>query len=310
MDVLLTRVKESIFMNSLKTAFKSLYRNFSMSIASMILVTLTLLVLSSTIILTLNISYVTDTVFQSLRINVYLKDGLDQSRIDDIKTEIEAVDNVSSVTFSSKEDELTSLTEGFDDGDLILDYMKDDNPLKNVYIVNLGDIASDQSETNAMQTAADSISKIDGVESADYGAEQGTDSLIKTLDFIKLISNAASIALLAISIFLITNTVKLTINARRREIAIMRLVGAKSWYIRAPFVIEGMIIGVIGGILAYLLSTYGYGYALNLEAITFLRSSLIPADELSTSILVFIPVVGMLIGSTGSVIAIRGYLKV
>lgn len=297
-------------MNSLKTAIKSLYRNFSMSIASIILVTLTLLVLSSTIILALNISYVTDTVFQSLRINVYLEENLKDDQIATIQTEIENVKNVSSVTFSSKDDELKSLTEGFADGDLILEYMEDDNPLQDVYIVNLDDLGDGQSETNTMQVAADEIKKIDGVDDADYGAEQGTDSLIKTLDFVKLISNLASITLLVISVFLITNTVKLTINARRKEIAIMRLVGAKSWYIQMPFVIEGMIIGIIGGIFAYLLSTYGYGYALDLDAITFLRSSLIPADELSTSVLVFIPFVGMLIGSLGSVIAIRGYLKV
>ncbi len=297
-------------MNSLKTAIKSLYRNFSMSIASIILVTLTLLVLSSTIILALNISYVTDTVFQSLRINVYLEENLKDDQIATIQTEIENVKNVSSVTFSSKDDELKSLTEGFADGDLILEYMEDDNPLQDVYIVNLDDLGDGQSETNTMQAAADEIKKIDGVDDADYGAEQGTDSLIKTLDFVKLISNLASITLLVISVFLITNTVKLTINARRKEIAIMRLVGAKSWYIQMPFVIEGMIIGIIGGIFAYLLSTYGYGYALDLDAITFLRSSLIPADELSTSVLVFIPFVGMLIGSLGSVIAIRGYLKV
>lgn len=297
-------------MNSLKTALKSLYRNFSMSIASMILVTLTLLVLSTTIILALNISYVTDTVFQSLRINVYLDDNLKQDQIDDIKTDIEKIDNVNTVTFSSKDDELKSLTDGFTDGDLILEYMQDDNPLKDVYIVNLDQNASEEDETNAMKTAADQIKKIDGVEDADYGAEQGTDSLIKTLDFVKFISNLASITLLVISVFLITNTVKLTINARRREIAIMRLVGAKSWYIRLPFIIEGMIIGVIGGVLAYLLSTYGYGYALDLDAIAFLRSSLIPAEELGTSMLMFVPVVGMLIGSAGSIIAIRGYLKV
>ncbi len=297
-------------MNSLKTALKSLYRNFSMSIASIILVTLTLLVLSSTIILALNITYVTDTVFQSLRINVYLEDGLKQEQVEEVKTEIEAIDNVSTVTFSSKDDELKSLTDGFADGDLILEYMEDDNPLKDVYIVNLETLGNDEDETNAMKTAADQISKIEGVESADYGAEQGTDSLIKTLDFVKFISNLASITLLVISVFLITNTVKLTINARRREIAIMRLVGAKSWYIRLPFIIEGMIIGVIGGIFAYFLSTYGYQYALNLEAITFLRSSLIPASELSTSVLVLVPLVGMLIGSAGSIIAIRGYLKV
>ncbi len=297
-------------MNSIKTALKSLYRNISMSVASIILVTLTLLVLSSTIILALNITFVTDTVFQSLRVNVYLEDDLSQSRIDEIKTEIENVGNVNTVTFSSKEDELISLTEGFQDGDVILEYMEDDNPLKNVYIVNLNELATDNEDENAMQIAASEIEKIDGVEDADYGAEQGTDSLINTLDFIKLISNLASLILLVISVFLITNTVKLTINARRKEIAIMRLVGAKSWYIRLPFIIEGMIIGVIGGIAAYFISTYGYGYVINLESITFLRSSLIPADDLSTSVLVLVPLIGMLIGSTGSVIAIRGYLKV
>lgn len=297
-------------MNSLKTAFKSLSRNFSMSIASIILVTLTLLVLSSTIVLTLNIAHITETVFQSLRINVYLEDGIKQAQIDDIKGSIEAIENVNSVTFSSKDEELQSLTEGFTDGDLILDYMQDENPLKDVYVVNLDELGDEEEKTNAMEIAANKIAEIDGVDSADYGAEEGTDSLIKTLNFIKLISNAASLALLTISIFLITNTVKLTIAARRNEIAIMRLVGAKSWYIRLPFIVEGMIIGIIGGIFAYLLSTYGYGYALNLDAIMFLRSSLIPADELSTSILMTVPLVGMVIGSAGSIIAIRGYLKV
>ncbi len=297
-------------MNSLKTAIKSLYRNFSMSIASTVLVTLTLLVLSSTIILTLNIGFVTDTVFESLRINVYLEDSLNEAEIDTVQAELENISNVDTVTFSSKDAELENLTQDFQDGDLILEYLEDDNPLKNVYIVNLNDMGTGEDDTNAMETAAKEIEKINGVESAEYGAEQGTDSLIETLDFIKIISNLISIALLVITIFLITNTVKLTINARRHEIAIMRLVGAKSWYIRMPFVIEGMIIGLLGGIIAYFLSTYGYAYILDLAAIAFLKGSLIPAEDLSTSYLVLIPLVGTLIGSLGSVIAIRGYLKV
>lgn len=297
-------------MSSIKTAIKSLYRNFSMSIASIILVTLTLLVLSSTIILTLNIAHITESVFQSLRINVYLEDTVKESQLEEIETQIKQVENVSTITFSSKDEELENLASTFNDGDLIIEYMKEDNPLKDVFVVNLMELDNEASETNAMKLAADTISEIEGVESADYGAEEGTDSLINTLDFVKLISNLASLTLLVITIFLITNTVKLTINARRREIGIMRLVGAKSWYIRAPFIVEGMIIGVIGGIAAYLLSTYGYGYAIGLDELTFLRSSLISPEELATSILIFIPVVGMVIGSTGSIIAIRGYLKV
>lgn len=297
-------------MNSIKTAIKSLYRNFSMSIASIILVALTLLVLSTTIILTLNIANITENVFQSLRINVYLDNNLNQQQIDEIGSQIEDVDNVSTITFSSKEDELERLAGTFDDGDLIVEYMAEDNPLSDVYIVNLIELANDENETNAMQAAAETMSEIEGVESADYGAEDGTDSLIRGLDFVKIISNLASLTLLVISIFLITNTVKLTINARRREIGIMRLVGAKSWYIRAPFIFEGMIIGLIGGIIAYLLSSYGYGLALDLDSIKFLASSLVSADEMRTSMLMGVPLVGMLIGSTGSIIAIRGYLKV
>ncbi len=297
-------------MNSLKTAFKSLYRNFSMSIASTVLVTLTLLVLSGTIILALNIGFVTDTVFESLRINVYLKDNVKEKRATAIESEIKKIDNVNTVTFSSKDDELKNLTDGFQDGDLILEYMEEDNPLQDVYIVNLKELSSDEESENAMKVAADQIAKIEGVDSVDYGGDQGTDSLVQTLDFVRFIANVVSIALLVISVFLIINTVKLTINARRREIAIMRLVGAKSWYIRMPFIIEGMIIGLIGGVIAYFLSTYGYGYALDLEAVTFLKSSLLPVEQLSQSYLIFVPLVGMLIGSVGSIIAIRGYLKV
>ncbi len=297
-------------MNSLKTAFKSLYRNFSMSIASTVLVTLTLLVLSGTIILALNIGFVTDTVFESLRINVYLKDNVKEKRATAIESEIKKIDNVNTVTFSSKDDELKNLTDGFQDGDLILEYMEEDNPLQDVYIVNLKELSSDEESENAMKVAADQIAKIEGVDSVDYGGDQGTDSLVQTLDFVRFIANVVSIALLVISVFLIINTVKLTINARRREIAIMRLVGAKSWYIRMPFISEGMIIGLIGGFIAYFLSTYGYGYALDLDAVTFLKSSLLPVEQLSQSYLVFVPLVGMLIGSVGSIIAIRGYLKV
>ncbi len=297
-------------MNSLKTAIKSLYRNLSMSIASIILVTLTLLVLSNTIILALNITHITDTVFQSLRINVYLEDNLDSETISEIENEIKAINNISTVAFSSKDEELISVTSGIKDGEMIYNIMQNDNPLQDVYIVNLNELGNAETESNAMQVAAEEIATIEGVDYADYGAELGTDSLIKTLDFLKLISNLASIILLIISIFLITNTVKLTINARRKEIAIMRLVGAKSWYIRAPFIIEGMIIGIIGGIIAYSLSSYGYAYALNLESILFLRPSLIAPSDLGTSILITIPIIGMFIGSAGSVIAIRGYLKV
>lgn len=296
-------------MNSINTAVKSLYRNFSMSIASMVLVTLTLLVLASTMILALNISYVTETVFESLRINVYLEDGLSQEQIDEVQTQIEAVNNVNTVVFSSKEKELENLTSGFDDGDLIMEYMQEDNPLKNVFVVNLKDMGSSES-SNEMDTAAAAITAIDGVEEADYGAQQGTDSLVQTLNFVKLIANVISLALLLISVFLITNTVKLTINARRNEIAIMRLVGARAWYIRMPFIVEGMIIGIIGGVAAYFLSTYGYEYALSLDSVAFLRTSLFPADQLSVSYLLTVPFIGMFIGAVGSLFAIRGYLKV
>lgn len=302
-------------MNSLKTALKSLYRNISMSVASFILVTLTLLVLSTTIILTLNISNVTDNVFQSLRINVYLKDKLNDEDLKEIKKEIELEPNISTVTFSSKEDELANVLKYFDELDKdektqLEEVLQKDNPVSSAYIVNLKEIGVNENKTDAMKLASESIAKINGVDSVDYGAEAGTDSLIRMLDFIKIISDISAIALLVISIFLITNTVKLTINARRKEIGIMRLVGAKSWYIKVPFVIEGMIIGLVGGVFAYILSTYGYSKALDLEAISFLRNSLVPANTLRTSILMFIPLIGMGIGSLGSSIAIRGYLKV
>lgn len=302
-------------MNSIKTAFKSLYRNISMSVASFILVTLTLLVLSTTIILTLNISNVTDNVFQSLRINVYLKDDLSDEDLKEIKKEIELEPNISTVTYSSKEDELANVLKYFDELDKdeksqLEEVLQKDNPVSSAYIVNLKEIGVNENKTDAMKLVSESIAKINGVDSVDYGAEAGTDSLIRMLDFIKIISDISAIALLVISIFLITNTVKLTINARRKEIGIMRLVGAKSWYIKVPFVIEGMIIGLIGGVFAYILSTYGYSKALDLEAISFLRNSLVPANTLRTSILMFIPLIGMAIGSVGSSIAIRGYLKV
>ncbi len=291
-------------MNSFSSAIKSMKRNFTMSSASILLVTLTLLVVGFVFVVSFNTAKLTESVLDSLKVYAYVDNIADKKESEAIKPEIEKIDGVQSIEFSSKEDELESLMEmmGESGEEMSETFGGDSNPLNDVYIVTI------DLDNYDLDEVSKEVAEIENVESVDYGESSGTNDFISMMKLIKNASIFVAIVLVFVSLFIITNTIKLTITARRTEIEIMRLVGATKWFIRLPFMVEGMIIGVVGGLIAFLALHFFYVEAFNSDALVIIRTSLMAPTSMDKVLLITLPIIGMVIGCLGSFAAMRRYL--
>ncbi|HEM6129152.1 permease-like cell division protein FtsX [Streptococcus suis] len=298
-------------------SLKSLKRNGWMTIAaiSSVAITLTLVGLFASVIL--NTAKLASDLEQNVRINVYLRaNSTDQVETivneagetvanpdyQKVYNQITAVENVQSVTYSSKDEQLQKLTATL--GDTWNLFQGDANPLYDAYII-------DTTDPNYVKSVAAEIAKIDGVTEVRDG-EVETERIFKLADLVRTWGLAATGLLLFTAVFLISNTIRITIISRSREIQIMRLVGAKNSYIRGPFLWEGAWVGFLGAILPSVLV-----YSLYKMIYTSVNASLASQDLSLISMNVFVPgmigalfVIGIIIGSLGSVISMNRYLKI
>ncbi|HEP1786253.1 TPA: ABC transporter permease [Streptococcus suis] len=298
-------------------SLKSLKRNGWMTIAaiSSVAITLTLVGLFASVIL--NTAKLASDLEQNVRINVYLRaNSTDQVETivneagetvanpdyQKVYNQITAIENVQSVTYSSKDEQLQKLTATL--GDTWNLFQGDANPLYDAYII-------DTTEPQYVKTVATEIAKIDGVTEVRDG-EVETERIFKLANLVRTWGLAATGLLLFTAVFLISNTIRITIISRSREIQIMRLVGAKNSYIRGPFLLEGAWVGLLGAILPSVLV-----YSLYKMIYTSVNASLASQDLSLISMNVFVPgmigalfVIGIIIGSLGSVISMNRYLKI
>jgi cell division transport system permease protein len=290
-------------MNNLLGALKSMQRNFTMTFASVILVSLTLLVVGFIGLIAMNTSYITNNVLKTLTINVYVSNTATEEEIKMIEQEIVKIDGVNTVEYSSKEQELALLSDELGNDQIVEFYSGDANPLESVYIVTVDDAELD------MAVVAEQIKLIPNVTDVKYGGGGATDNFIATMLFIQKISIVIALLLIFVSMFIIINTIKLTITARRDEIEIMRLVGATKMYIRLPFMFEGLIIGLIGGIMGALFLMIGYDQVLSVQLMMPFKSSLLKINDVVLFLIIGLPLCGMIIGSFSSYLATIKYLN-
>jgi len=241
-----------IFGRNIRDAFKSVFRNFSLSLASIACIIITLCVVSIAIILSYNVNNFTVRVEQDMTIVVFLNRDIEDERIKEIEDEIKVLNNVESVTFNDKMQIAEEMKESSEDLAGFLEQYedRDSNPLSDAFHVKVTDVLT-------IEDVALEIEKIDGVMSVKYG-EGMIEPLISTFDFVKNISYGVVIALVLVTAFLISNTIKITIFSRKREIEIMRLVGASNINIKIPFIFEGLFLGIIGSILPIAITIIGY----------------------------------------------------
>ena len=298
------------FFRSIKRYFrdaaKSVVRNFSLSLASISCITITLIVVALSIVLSYNVEEMTKHVSSNISIVVFLDGKSDENDLSRIKSSIERLDNVEEITFKSKQEYAKEIKNMDDRFSLIVDSWTDTTiPLLDSYEVKVKNIEK-------IKDTADKIKKMDKVSSVNFG-EEYIESVITIFGVIEKVCIGGVVALVLVTAFLITNTIKLAIFSRKTEIEIMRLVGASNMAIKIPFLIEGLFIGLFGSIIPIIIMAYGYNTLYNYLGGQLFSSSLgkLVAPYpfiLWTSLLLLL--IGLLVGMFGSSRAVRKYLKI
>lgn len=290
---------------SIRDAFKSVFRNFSLSLASISCITITLIIVAVSIIASLNVENFAKEIESDLTIVVFLDSDTTKDEVKDLTKEIKNTTNVESVTFQGKEEVKDQMSKESDTFKSVMsEWSKEDNPLKDTFKIKVKD-ATEISHT------AKTIKEMDKVSLVRYG-EGMVDKLVKAFTSIEKVAYGVVIALVVVTVFLIINTIKLTIFSRKREISIMRLVGASNFSIKTPFIIEGMFLGLIGSIIPVLLTTFGYlAFYKHFDGYLFTKLiELIKPEPFIYTTSGIVVVIGILVGMIGSASAVRKYLKV
>lgn len=290
---------------SIRDAFKSVKRNFSLSLASVSCITITLIIVAIAIIASFNVQNFTKEIEKDLTIIAFLETDATEEDIENVKESIEEIKNVDSYEFKSKievKEQMKDESEVFNT--VLENWSEEESPLKDTFQIKVKDIEE-------ISDTASRISVIDKVTIVRYG-EGMVDKLISAFSSIKKVTYGVVIALVLVTIFLIINTIKLTIDARKREIGIMRLVGASNFTIRTPFIVEGMLLGLLGSIVPVIFTTYGYlAFYNHFDGYLFTKLiQLIKPEPFIYTTSIIVVIIGILVGMIGSASAVKRYLKV
>ncbi len=294
-----------MLIRSIRDAFKSVVRNFSLSLASISCITITLIIVAIGIIASYNVEHFTTEIESDLTIVVFADNKTTADEIEVLKSKINGMKNVDSYEFVSKKEVKEQMQQESEVLNTVLEgWDENESPLKDTFKVKVVDVLK-------IGETADNIKKLNHVSTVRYG-EGMVDKMISAFSSIEKATYVVVIALVLVTVFLIINTIKLTISARKREISIMRLVGASNFSIKTPFIIEGMILGALGSIVPIVVNIVGYtkfyqhfdGYLYS-HLIRLIR----PEPFVYQTSLIILGL-GILVGMTGSAGAVRRYLKI
>ena len=290
---------------SVRDAVKSVIRNFSLSLASISCITITLIIVAIAIIASFNVQNFTKAIEKDMTIVVFIDNDATEEDVEKVENKIKKINNVESYTFQTKKEVKEQMQQESEVFKTVLDTWEDDeSPLKDTFQVKVKNVEK-------IKSTALKIESIDKVSVVRYG-EGMVDKMVKAFSSIEKVTYIVVIALILVTVFLIINTIKLTISARSREIGIMRLVGASNITIKLPFIIEGMILGLFGSIIPVILTTYGYlAFYEHFDGYLYSRliELIIPEPFIYQTSLMVIGI-GILVGMIGSASAVRKYLKI
>lgn len=290
---------------NIRDSFKSVFRNFSLSLASISCITITLIVVAIFVILTFNVNNFTTLVEKDVTIVTFLDVNITQENIKVVEKKIADIDEVDSYTFQSKQEISEDMMESSETfKNIMKEWTEEENPLQDTFLVKVKDI-------NDIADVAKRIKKMDGVSIVKYG-EGMVEQLISIFDVVRKICMGTVIALVLVTAFLISNTIKITIFSRKREIEIMRLVGASNINIKIPFIFEGLFLGIMGSILPIIATVYGYNILYdNFDGQLFSPFiKLVEPEPFVLLVSLALLVIGILVGMFGSWRAVKKHLKI
>lgn len=294
-----------ILLRNIRDGFKSVARNLSLSVASISCITITLLIVGIAVMVSYNVENMTKLVKEDFTIVSFVNTKATDEDIEKLKNTIKTFKNVESVEHQTKGEIADDMKNTSDSLSGIIDsWSEESNPLYDTLLVKVKD-------TEKISKTADQISNIELIEEVQYG--QGmVENLLKVFKVLEKAMIIAMIALVFVTLFLITNTIKITIFSRKREIEIMRLVGASNFSIKQPFVIEGFCLGFLGSLIPIAATLYGYS-ALYKHFNGQLFSpfiKLVPAEPFIYIVSLVLLGLGVVVGMFGSYRAVRKYLKI
>ncbi|MBS5939192.1 ABC transporter permease [Clostridium sartagoforme] len=285
-------------------AFKSLKRNRTLSIAAMITVLITFFIFGTFMLIGLNFNKAIEDVASKVEVKVNLDDDIKLIDQREIQLKLEEQSGVKEVVYESKEEAFLNFKESLKDNPgLLQGFDLQNNPLPSSFIVRLED-----------PIYAEEIGKVvegmSGVEDISKQQQDMIDTISSFIDGVRIAGVVLFVVFIGVSIFLITNTTKITVYSRRREVGIMKFVGATDWFIRWPFIIEGMIIGFVGSLLASLLLYFLYKSIFGYIVSTMFLVSLVPPSFVLGVLTWGFLAGGTAIGALGSIVALRKFLDV
>ena len=284
-------------------ALKSIKRNITVSFAAMLTVLVTFFVLGTFTLVGLNFNKTIEDVADKIEIKVYLQDDIKLVNQREVEIKLAEQEGVKAVTYESKDEAFTKLKKDLEGNSGMLEgYSLENNPLASSYIVTL----EDASYAGDVSKAAEDMT---GVESI-TNQQELIEKISNVGDFVQILGVVLFFVFIGVSIFLIMNTIKLAVYSRRREVGIMKFVGATDWFIRWPFVIEGMIIGAVGSLLATAILYFIYRGVFGFIASNLLIANLVPVSFVLTTLLGGFLLGGIVVGAIGSIAALRKFLVV
>ena len=293
-----------IIWRSIKDAFKSVFRNFSLSMASISCTAVTLILVAIAILVTYNVNSITTDIEEVLTIVAFVDKSATQEDIDNLTYQINSMPNVDAKkTEFNSNDKLKEELSKDEDMKKVLDTL-DENPLQSSFVVSVKDVKK-------ITETAEEMKNFDKITTVRYG-ETLVNKVINMFDVVRNACIIAVIGLIVVTAFLIANTIKITIFSRRQEINIMRLVGTSNAVIKMPFLIEGLVLGIIGSIIPILITIYGYMLLFDYVGGTLFTNLVVLVEPkfivYQTSIVLLI--VGGVVGMFGSLRAVKRYLKI
>ena len=286
--------------------FGNVFKNKKSTGASLMIMCATMIIFGIFLILTQNINHFVSEIESAQGIQVFINNDATQEQIDEIGEKLRALNGVSTIEFVSKEDALNQMKEKFGDKQELLSGYEENNIFPASYVVTLTDLTKSQEIQDQILTF-DNIKKI-------TSKDETVTTLINLANGIKIVTGVILILLIIISVFIIANTIKLTVHARRKEISIMKYVGATNGFIRWPFIVEGMIIGIVASAISIIIVGVAYTFIaekmVNTQFMQVINMSLVTFGDMFNSIILVYMLLGIGIGAIGSVISMRKYLKV
>lgn len=291
------------FFYTLKQAFLQVFRNKAMSLASVFAITAMLMILGLFFVIVININTAATVIKQDYdSIEVFLLDETTEKQAMQMAEDLKDEDGVKNVTYRDKEEAMVEMKSRWGDSGYLLDTLEE-NPLPNSLIIQIDSL-------EAADSVAQKAGELEGIEDVKYYKET-VDKLLGATKFIQLAALIIMAFLIIVSIVVVSNTIKLTVTNRATEISIMKYVGATNWFIRGPFLVEGIIIGLLSAVISAGVCGFAYYKVVELigqDMFAVLSTPMVPVAFLVEHLVWIFCALGVSIGSCGSIISMRKFL--